>query len=121
MPSRQVDNPKELELRSQEITNCAGCDGPLVGGEDRSIQFYRVKCDTFIPNYGNLQQRAGLEMYFGSGGGDSGQVRGIADVFAPSKVADGFAGDSMLFCFGCLMRNNLLTLIEAANERKGES
>ncbi len=73
---------KMKELKTDDITMCVACNGPLVNPEDGAIVFYRVRIAAAVPNMKALQDRAGLQMLWHNAPGSA----ALAEVFAPTQA-----------------------------------
>jgi len=96
-----------------ELRVCDVCQGALVGNEaGKTITFYRVRTETFLPNARAINQRLGMKQAFGF-------PLGLADVFSSEpEVADRVEGvdEELLLCLGCYVP--IMLIIEAKSERE---
>ena len=86
-------------MKAEEIRDCDGCGGPLVGtiGTGKTLTFYRVTVQTYIPDDRALPDRTGLQVM--------GFPAGLADMFssrADVAVEVPETRKELLLCFKCL-------------------
>lgn len=101
-------------MKANEIRNCDGCNGPLVGNIDsgKTANFYRVCVENAIPNHAAIRERTAWSL-MGLGG--------LSDVFATeSELAQVVHMTELLLCFDCIVHKNLLQLCEQKNEKESQ-
>lgn len=97
-------------MKAAEIHPCDGCAGELVGtiNTGKTLTFYRVTVQTYIPDDRALRERAGLQVM--------GFPFGLADVFSSrAEVANEVpeTQKELLLCFKCMVDKPLIELLES--------
>lgn len=97
-------------MKQSELKKCALCHNGVLH-EKHTMNFYRVRIESFVANFPAIQRQVGLEIHM--------QSQVLAWVMGTDEdVALKCDECEVLLCLSCAMRGSILEILESGSARE---